>query len=109
MFKIDVKYPAKYFNKKAIVTATPVLKYNNGETAFDSKTVQGEKVEANNQVISYANGGSFTYSGSVPFNKDMMKSDLVIRVNADLKGKTIKFDDYKIGEGVIATEKLVTR
>ncbi len=105
--KIDVKYPAKYFNKKAIVTATPVLKYANGETAYESKTVQGEKVEANNQVISYANGGSFTYSGSVPFTKDMMKSDLVIRVNAELKGKTTKFDDYKIGEGVLATDKLV--
>ncbi|HYW97013.1 MAG TPA: hypothetical protein VE870_15565 [Bacteroidales bacterium] len=105
--KVDVKYPAKYFNKNAVVTATPVLKYADGETAFESKTVQGEKVEANNQVISYANGGSFTYSGSVPFKKDMMKSDLVIRVNAELKGKTIQFDDYKIGEGVIATEKLV--
>ncbi len=105
--KVDVKYPAKYFNKSAVLTATPVLKYDGGETAFDSKTIQGEKVEANNQVISFANGGSFTYSGSVPFKKDMMKSDLVIRVSADLKGKNIKFDDYKIGEGVIATEKLV--
>ena len=52
--------------------------------------MQGEKVEANNQVISYANGGSFTYSAALfPSPKDMMKSDLVIRVNAELKGKTI--------------------
>ncbi len=105
--KVDVKYPAKYFNKSAILTATPVLKSENGETAFDSKTVQGEKVEANNQVINFKNGGSFSYSSSVPFNEDMMKSDLVIRVSAELKGKNLKFDDYKIGEGVIATEKLV--
>ncbi len=104
--KIDVKYPAKYFNKKAILTATPVLVYADGETAFESKTVQGESVEANNQVIS-SDGGSYSYSGTVPFNEEMMKSDLVVRVNAELKGKSMTFDDYKIGEGVIATPKLV--
>lgn len=104
--KIDVRYPAKYFNKKAILTATPILVYSNGETAFASKTVQGAKVEANNQVIS-VDGGSVSYTSAVAFNEDMMKSDLVVRVNAELKGKTMTFDDYKIAEGVIATPKLV--
>jgi Tfp pilus assembly protein PilF len=105
--KVDVKYPAKYFNKSAILTATPILKYEGGETAFESKTVQGEKVEANNPVITYTTGGSYSYSSSVPFTEDMMKSELVVRVSAELKGKTYPFDDYKIGEGVIATSKLV--
>jgi hypothetical protein len=105
--KIDVKYPAKYFNKSAILTATPVLKYENGETAFEPKTVQGEKVEANNQVIANATGGSVSYTGTVPFTEDMMKSDLVIRVTASVKDKSVDFEDYKIAEGVIATPKLV--
>ena len=30
--KIEVKYPAKYFNKKAILTVTPVLKYDKGNS-----------------------------------------------------------------------------
>jgi tetratricopeptide (TPR) repeat protein len=105
--KIDVRYPAKYFNKKAIVTATPVLTYEGGETAFEPKKVQGEKVEANNQVINFSSGGSVSYTGTVPFTEDMMKSDLVIRVDAELKGNSLTFDDYKIAEGVIATPQLV--
>jgi hypothetical protein len=105
--KIDVKYPAKYMNKKAILTATPVLKYEGGETAYEAKKLQGEAVEANNQVINSKTGGSVSYTGSVAFTEDMMKSDLVVRVKAELKGKSLDFEDYKIAEGVIATPKLV--
>jgi Flp pilus assembly protein TadD len=105
--KIDVKYPAKYFNKNAILTATPVLKYDGGETAFEPKKVQGEKVEANNQVINFAEGGSVSYTGTVPYTDEMMLSDLVVRVEAELKGNQTTFPDYKIAEGVIATPKLV--
>ena len=28
----DVKFPEKYFNKKAVVVATPVLKYEGGQS-----------------------------------------------------------------------------
>lgn len=105
--KIDVKYPAKYFNKSAILTATPVLKYEGGETAFEGKKLQGEKVEANNQVVSFATGGSVSYTGTVDFIDAMMMSDLVVRVSAEMKGKTLDFEDYKIADGVLATPKLV--
>lgn len=105
--KIDAKYPAKYFNKKATLTATPVLTYAGGETAFASKVLQGESVEANNQVVNYTSGGSVSYSGTVDFKEDMMKSKLVIRTTAELKGKSLQFDDYPIADGVIATPKLV--
>ncbi len=104
--KVDVKYPEKYFNKNAILTLTPVLKYEGGETAYEPKKVQGEKVEANNQVISQ-DGGSVSYTGTVPYSEDMMKSDLVIRVDAELKGNTMTFDDYKIADGIVTTPKLV--
>jgi len=36
-----------------------------------------------------------------------MKSELVIRVDAEMKGKKLTFPDYKIADGVIATPKLV--
>ena len=104
--KVDVKYPEKYFNKNAILTITPVLKYEGGETAYEPKKVQGEKVEANNQVISQ-DGGSVSYTGTVPYSEEMMMSDLVVRVDAEMKGNTMTFDDYKIADGVVATPKLV--
>jgi hypothetical protein len=45
---IEAKYPAKYFNKKAVVVATPVIKTANGEVEYKPITLQGEKVTANN-------------------------------------------------------------
>ena len=105
---IDVKYPAKYFNKKAILTVTPVLKYDKGETAFPAKVFQGEGVQANNQVISYATGGNVNIpKSSIAFTDDMMKSELVVRLDAELKGKKIPFGEFKVADGVIATPKLV--
>lgn len=105
--KIDVRYPAKYFNKKATLTATPVLKYAAGETAFATKILQGEAVQANNQVVNFATGGNISYSSSVPFNENMMKSKLVVRAVAERKGKTLELDEYPIADGVIASSKLV--
>ena len=37
---VDVTYPEKYFHKKAIVTATPVLMYEGGETELKSETIR---------------------------------------------------------------------
>lgn len=105
--KVDATYPAKYFNKKATLNVTPVLKYEGGETAFASKALQGESVLGNNQVVAYATGGNVSYSGSVPFNEKMMKSELVVRAEASLKGKSLTFPDYKIADGVVSTAKLV--
>ena len=104
---LKAQFPEKYFNKKAIVTATPVLKYANGETEFAPTTLQGESVEANNKVISYADGGSYTYTGKVPFTKDMMKSELVVRMSGAIGDNTVDFGEVKVADGVIATETLV--
>lgn len=104
---VKVKVPEKYMDKKAIVELTPVLKYEGGETAFSSKTVQGESVEGNNQIISYLNGGQYSYEGSVPYNENMKVSDLVVRIKATKGTKSLDFDDIKIADGVIATSDLV--
>lgn len=109
-FTVDVKYPAKYFNKKAIVTATPVLKYTGGETAFEPKNFQGESVQNNNEVISYTSGGTKTIkSGAKPFTKDMMVSQLVVKATGTLGKKSAEFPEVKIADGVIATEMLVVK
>jgi len=74
---IDVKFPEKYFNKKAVLVATPVLKFEGGQTEFTPTTLQGEKVEANNKVVAYT-GGGYTSAGTVTYKPEMMKSELVV-------------------------------
>jgi len=104
---INGRFPSSYFNKKATLVATPVLKYEGGETAFEPVTVQGEKVDANNKVISYTNGGSFAYKDAVKFIDDMRLSDLEIRITASKGSKSLDFDPIKVADGVIATSTLV--
>lgn len=99
-------FPQKYFDKKTVLELTPVLVYEGGETAFKPVKVQGESVQANNEVISY-NGDSFTYTDKVAYKKEMKKSELVVRIKAT-RGKTVlDFDPVKIADGVIATSTLV--
>ncbi len=104
---IDGKFPAKYFNKKATLVATPVLKYDGGETAYEPVTVQGEKVEANNKVISYQTGGSFSYKDAVDYKDAMAKSELYVNITASKGAKSVDFTPIKIADGVIATSELV--
>jgi Flp pilus assembly protein TadD len=103
----DVKFPEKYFNKKAVVVATPVLKYEGGQIEYPSTTLQGEKVEGNNKVIPYA-GGSYTYSGTVPYKPEMMKSELFVKMSARIKeGDPIEFESAKIADGIVNSATLV--
>jgi tetratricopeptide (TPR) repeat protein len=102
-------YPAKYFDKKTTVTATPVLTYTGGETAFDKvQVLQGESVQANNKVVT-ATGGDFTYTGTIPYKDAMKISELVLKVKAVRGKKSLDFDQVKIADGVITTSTLVDK
>jgi hypothetical protein len=102
-------FPAKYFDKKTTVTATPVLTYTGGETTFDKvQVLQGESVQANNKVIT-TTGGDFTYTGSIPYKDAMKMSELVLRIKAIRGKKTLDFGPVKIADGVIATSTLVDK
>jgi len=89
------------------LVATPVLKYNGGETAYKPVTVQGESVEANNKVISYKTGGNFSYKDAVDYKDAMAKSELYVNITASKGAKTLDFAPIKIADGVIATSELV--
>jgi len=104
---IDGKFPAKYFAKKAIMVATPVLKYEGGETTFEPVTLQGEKVDANNKVITLANGGSFAYKDAVSYAEAMRLSNLELRITASQGKKSVDFAPIQLAKGVIATPTLV--
>ena len=104
---IKTTFPEKYFNKKAVVTATPVIKYEGGQTEYESTVLQGESVEANNKVIPYT-GGDYTFTGKVPYNDAMLKSELVVEMSAQIKDKEpVPIPGIKIADGVIATSTLV--
>jgi Flp pilus assembly protein TadD len=104
---IDSRFPAKYFNKKATLVATPVLKYESGETALGPVTVQGEKVEANNKVIPFATGGSVSYKDAVDYDDAMARSELYLNITASKGSKSLDFDPIKIADGVLATSEMV--
>ncbi len=104
---IDGRFPAKYFDKKATLTATPVLKYDGGNTTFTPVTVQGENVEANNKVIAYSTGGNVGYKDGVAYEKPMSKSELYVNIKASKGSKSVDFDPIKIADGVIATSEMV--
>src|SRR5664280_2247760 len=102
-------FPPKYFDKKTTVTATPVLTYTGGETAVDKvQVLQGEKVHANNKVIT-TTGGDFTYTSTIPYKDAMKMSELVLRLKAVRGKKTLDFEPVKIADGVIATSTLVQK
>ena len=104
---IQSQYPAKYFAKKVTLTITPVLKYSDGEKAYSSYVLQGEKVKANNKVIPQDAGGSNSFKGSIPYSKDMLRSDLELRITASQGSKSLVFRPITVAKGVIATSTLV--
>ena len=106
---INGTFPVKYMKKKAVVTVTPVLKYQGGEAVGRSATFQGEKVEGNGTTIQYKAGGVYTMKSNFTYEEPMLKSDLYARFDAKLGKKTVSIPEVKIGYGVIATSQLLSR
>ncbi len=106
---ISVKYPAKYFNKKAVVTLTPVLKYEGGEKTLDPLVLQGQDVSANNKPVSFDNGGSATHPVSFTYEDPMMMSELSFNISAAVKDKSTDIGTVKLADGIITTPLLVSK
>jgi tetratricopeptide (TPR) repeat protein len=105
---IDATFPAKWFNKNAVVTITPVLRYQGGEAWGTAYSFQGEKVKGNNQVISLKDGGNATLKSSFAYKPEMKKAELYLTFDAKIKSKTVQLPDIKIGDGVVATSELAS-
>lgn len=103
---IDATFPPKWFNKKATLKVTPVLRYEGGEAWGTSYTYQGEKVAGNAQVIPQATGGNVTMRSTFDYVPAMDKSELYLTFEAKIGNKTVALPDVKIGDGVIATSAL---
>ncbi|MGP8216463.1 MAG: tetratricopeptide repeat protein [Bacteroidia bacterium] len=103
---ISVKYPAKYFNKKAVVTVTPTLKMSDGtEQALKPVTLVGEKASGSGTKINYDQGGGLTYSDKVAYLPQMKNDELDIKATLENNKKT--FPALKIADGTITTARLL--
>ena len=103
---VDGKFPAKVFNKKSVLTVTPVLKYEGGEAMAEPVTFQGEKVRGNDRVISYDNGGSFKTRMTYDYIPAMEDAELHLRFVVNKGKKTYNLPDVKVADGCIATSQL---
>ncbi len=105
---INGKFPEKYFNKKAVVTVTPVLKWDGGQAVGTPATFQGEKVEGNDQTIAYKAGGSYTMKTTFDYVPEMAKSELYLQFTAKVGKKEVEIPEVKIADGVLATGEILT-
>ena len=103
---IDGRFPAKFFNKKSVLTITPVLKYEGGEAISEPVTFQGEKVRGNDRAISYENGGSFKMKVQYDYIPEMEDAELYLRYVINKKNKTKAASEVKVADGCVATSQL---
>ncbi|MBO5921502.1 MAG: hypothetical protein J6Q48_03855, partial [Bacteroidaceae bacterium] len=103
---IDGKFPVKFFDKKAVLTITPVLKYKDGEATAESSIFQGEKVRGNDKTISYENGGSFRMKMTFDYIPAMEDAELYLRFSINKGNKTHSLPEVKVADGCITTSQL---
>jgi tetratricopeptide (TPR) repeat protein len=104
--KVDVIFPEKALNKKAIVDITPSI----GDVALKPVRVQGEKATGNGNVIAYKAGGTVTYTDVVVYHPSMETSGMFVEGKI-YKGDTEKdqLEKTKIAEATIVTPFLVNK
>ncbi|MDR0413742.1 MAG: hypothetical protein LBH61_08090 [Dysgonamonadaceae bacterium] len=104
---INATFPAEWFNKKASLTVTPVLRYDGGEAKGTSYNYQGEKVSGNGQVIPQKEGANVVMKSEFDYTPEMQNSQLYLTFNAAIGKKQVTLPDVKIGDGVLATAALL--
>jgi tetratricopeptide (TPR) repeat protein len=101
-------FPVKYFNKRAVLTVTPVLKFEGKEVKGTPVVFQGEKVKGNDKTIAFKAGGNYTVKASFDYVPEMAKSELYLEFSIVQKKKTYQIPSVKVADGIIATSQLVS-
>lgn len=104
---INGRFPEKYMKKKAVVTVVPEVRYAGGKAVGQSATFQGEKVQGNDQEVSYKLGGNYTMKNTFDYVPEMQKSELYLTFQARLGKKTVEVPAVKVADGVLATSTLI--
>lgn len=118
-FTVTGTIPAKFFNKKAGVLFQPTIVYNGEQLALRPMILKGENVSGEGTTISYANGGTFTYTESFSFKPELKVSELMVTSVAflpkqpiaagmtleDARGmkKSVTLGETKLADGIICT------
>lgn len=100
---VSARIPAKYFVKNAVLTVTPYLTYAGVESQSAPLTLQGENVRANNQTISYENGGTVTMPVSFTYQPEMATSKLELGFTVQQGKKSYVLPRVAVADGVVAT------
>ena len=106
---INGTFPEKYMKKNAVVTVTPELRSATSTETGKSATFQGEKVQGNDQEISYKLGGSYTMKSTFGYTPAMERSELYLKFAARVGKKEVKVPEVKVADGVLATSSLVSK
>ena len=103
---INVTFPAKYFNAKAVLKVTPVIVFEGGEVAGTTQYFQGSKVDDNYTVIEKKDGGDYTMHVSFPYDERMACSELQLRAEIKCpKGACKEFTLVNLNNGAIPTKE----
>ena len=105
---VNGSLPAKFIQKNAKVTATPVLQWADGQAAGQPVIIQGENVRANGQMVSYKEGGQVVIPYNAAYQPGMEKSELFLDFNVDQNGKLYTLPRVKVGYGVVSTSTLAS-
>lgn len=99
---ITVNFPAKYYNKKAVLKVTPIMVFEGGIIEGATKYFQGSKVNDNYTVVN-ATGGTFTQHVEFPYDARMAQSELKLLVEVKCpSGKCKTFTLVNANTGALA-------
>lgn len=100
-------FPEKAFYRNAVLTVTPVLKYDSIEVLAESVTYVGQRIKENGKVVNYKTGGTYNQTAIFDYVDGMEQCELYLRFEARRNKKIYDVPDLKIADGLIATVKLV--
>ncbi|MFQ8596513.1 MAG: hypothetical protein ACLSAM_12385 [Alistipes onderdonkii] len=102
---INVTFPVKYFNAKAVIKVTPVIVFDGGEVAGAAKYLQGSKVDENYTVIDKKNGGNFTQHVEFPYDPRMDKCALQLAPRSSARAASARIHAREPNTGAIPTKE----
>lgn len=101
-----------YFNKKAVVEFTPILRYGDKSKQLETVWLQGEEVPEEfrkpGAITISSTGGSFVYKTTIDYEPGMEVSQVFVDPMVTISNKTpYSLEDRKIADGLIMTSKMV--
>jgi len=107
-FTMNLEFAPKFFAKKGVLEATPVLNYSGNSVDLPAANFKGESVEeGTGKTVSNENGAKFSQSAAIAYNKGMEKAELNAKVKVGVKKKSVDFPNVKLADGTIVTQQLL--